>query len=297
MIESAVIIAADATTSMSPILPDRPPILWPVLGKPMVLQAMEPLYRAGIRHFTLLLGMTDTSALNQLQRRWMPDARLNFALKMPEETLPQALERIAGEVIKSQDTPILVQNYNAFLDSEAQEALFEAATSADIVTAHYQPGTIAQPANEDALAGVATLKPHLFQSLSKSSHANTLRALLSNLNSHIPASAAIPANWAIHVQTLQDLLQINTQLLANSPDSYILSEVSANVRIVPPVHIDPQVSIGQGAVIGPNVYLERGTRIGYRARVDHAIILDRGTVDASQTVSQAIITINGRLNI
>lgn len=297
MIESAVIIAADATTSMSPILPDRPPILWPVLGKPMVLQAMEPLYRAGIRHFTLLLGMTDTSALNQLQRRWMPDARLNFALKMPEETLPQALERIAGELIKSQDTPILVQNYNAFLDSEAQEALFKAATSADIVTAHYQPGAIAQPANEDALAGVATLKPHLFQSLSKSSHANTLRALLSDLNSSIPSSATIPANWAIHVQTLQDLLQINTQLLANSPDSYILSEVSANVRIVPPVHIDPQVSIGQGAVIGPNVYLERGTRIGYRARVDHAIILDRGTVDASQTVSQAIITINGRLNI
>lgn len=282
---------------MSPILPDRPPILWPVLGKPMVLQAMEPLYRAGIRHFTLLLGMTDTSALNQLQRRWMPDARLNFALKMPEETLPQALERIAGELIKSQDTPILVQNYNAFLDSEAQEALFKAATSADIVTAHYQPGAIAQPANEDALAGVATLKPHLFQSLSKSSHANTLRALLSDLNSSIPSSATIPANWAIHVQTLQDLLQINTQLLANSPDSYILSEVSANVRIVPPVHIDPQVSIGQGAVIGPNVYLERGTRIGYRARVDHAIILDRGTVDASQTVSQAIITINGRLNI
>jgi len=68
------------------------------------------------------------------------------------------------------------------------------------------------------------------------------------------------------------------------------------VQIIPPVRIDPQVSVGQGAQIGPHVYLERGSSVGRDVKIKNAIILQRANVPADKTVVDTIISTRGPIN-
>jgi NDP-sugar pyrophosphorylase family protein len=96
--------------------------------------------------------------------------------------------------------------------------------------------------------------------------------------------------WTLPVETDHDLLTLNRYFLNDLQDCHILSEVPNNVQIIPPIRIDPQVSIGQGAQIGPRVYLESGCSIGQYASVSDAVVLQNAIVPARQRVHDAIIS-------
>ncbi|MGB1289217.1 MAG: hypothetical protein ACPG7F_21965, partial [Aggregatilineales bacterium] len=104
------------------------------------------------------------------------------------------------------------------------------------------------------------------------------------------------ASWILQVETDTDVLKLNRQLLGNSNDAHILSELPRTVKIVPPVRIDPQVSVGQNAIIGPYVYLEKGTRIGEGAQIDNAVILNRAYVPPRSHVSNVLLTHKGTVS-
>ena len=84
----------------------------------------------------------------------------------------------------------------------------------------------------------------------------------------------VSADWHLHLNSEIDLLTINKRLLREDRGTHILSEIPSTVHITPPVRIDPKVSIGKGAKIGPNVYLESGAQVGNLA----AYALDHGRV-------------------
>ena len=100
----------------------------------------------------------------------------------------------------------------------------------------------------------------------------------------------------VQIDTDSDLLTLNRQLLDGGQDAYILSELPPSVRITPPVRIDPPVSVGQGAQIGPHVYLERGSSIGHEAVIREAMVLGGGKLPAREVVSNIIISHLGPVN-
>jgi NDP-sugar pyrophosphorylase family protein len=100
---------------------------------------------------------------------------------------------------------------------------------------------------------------------------------------------AVQAESRMRLDTPQDLLDANLQLLGEQKIRTVLSDLPDNAQIHEPVYIDAGVTIGNGAEIGPNVYLESGTVLGLNTKVQDSVILARristGTVIENELVS------------
>ncbi len=99
----------------------------------------------------------------------------------------------------------------------------------------------------------------------------------------------VVTDWRLHLTRELDLLAINQYFLEEGRDNHILSEIPGSVHIIPPVRIDPKVSVGQSARIGPNVYLESGATIGERAVLQDTIVLTGAIVPAAEKCFGEII--------
>jgi NDP-sugar pyrophosphorylase family protein len=115
------------------------------------------------------------------------------------------------------------------------------------------------------------------------------------LSTTFSAAKISETSWILCVESDKDLLMLNRRMLEEATDAHILSELPLSTKILPPVRIDPQVSVGENTVIGPNVYLEKGASVGMGSSVSNAIVLSRGIVSANQRVSNAIVTTKGIL--
>jgi NDP-sugar pyrophosphorylase family protein len=93
---------------------------------------------------------------------------------------------------------------------------------------------------------------------------------------------AVQAEVRTRLESPEDLLKVNLRLLQEPEAHTVQSEVPTQVEIIFPVHIEHGVSLGQGATIGPNVYLESGTVIGANSRVANTVILGRTIRPGSQ---------------
>ena len=102
-------------------------------------------------------------------------------------------------------------------------------------------------------------------------------------------------SWVLQIETDSDLITLNRHLLDEQIDANILSEIPYTAQIQEPVRIDPGVSIGQGAVIGPHVYLESGSSVGRNTHIQNSIVLKDAAVPAQQLVTNSIVTTRGRL--
>jgi NDP-sugar pyrophosphorylase family protein len=110
------------------------------------------------------------------------------------------------------------------------------------------------------------------------------------------AANILETAWTLPIETDIDLLTLNRHLLEEAIDAHILSELPWTVQVIPPVRIDPQVSVGQGAKIGPNVYLERGCSVGHEAIVKNTIVLGQGAIPAGDQVADVIVSTRGRIS-
>lgn len=102
-------------------------------------------------------------------------------------------------------------------------------------------------------------------------------------------------SWVLQIETDSDLITLNRHLLEEQIDANILSEIPYTTQVREPVRIDPGVSIGQGAVIGPHVYLESGSSVGRNAHVQNTIVLREAAVPAGEHVTDAIVTTRGHI--
>lgn len=104
-------------------------------------------------------------------------------------------------------------------------------------------------------------------------------------------------SWILQIEKDADLLTLHSHLLEDSADAHILSELPYTVKIKEPVRIDPGVSVGQGAVIGPYVYIENGASIGRNAQIKNAVIMERAVVQAGETIEGTIVSTQGHIQI
>jgi len=65
--------------------------------------------------------------------------------------------------------------------------------------------------------------------------------------------------------------------------------------IVPPVHIDGNVVIEEGAFVGPNVVLGEGCRIGKGAKIRNSVLWDDVTVGEGAEIEEAIVATGSRI--
>lgn len=323
MIHSAVILAFSSSTHHSQLTYNRPHTMLPALGKPLVVRMMDFLHRAGIDHFDVIVGEQEGALVSYLSAHWLPNVELEFVLKPAEATLPAVLTEIA----RRHDEPFFIASYNSFLHPNFPRRLMKHYTETRLTCdslilsgassplsrgpqnfyAHTDGHSVVKissvpPAGralaliDFALCGrdftryLATFPPIAVGAPDKS----LIQIISDYLYTGHPVSI-VEAAWTLQIQTDEDLLTLNKYLLSESQDAHILSELPGTVQIIPPVRIDPQVSIGQRACLGPNVYLERGSSVGNDAVVRNAMILDHAIVPAGERVDNAIIAPRARI--
>jgi NDP-sugar pyrophosphorylase family protein len=317
VLKTAVILANDDPTHQSRLLTDRARAMFPAVGKPLIVRVMEQIYRAGIRHFMLTVGVNEGEVAQHLHKRWKPDARLEMMIVTPGDDLFTRLRNVAARL----QVPFLLTTYHNFTHEGHAAALLRVAAQQQspltLTMARRVLGTgtplagplahaltagqpMAEPAYVMAYAAVGDAFVQYLRSArpdARAPYRHSFADIASHyLAEHDPQAASFcEAGWMMTLRSDHDLLLLNKRLLTEQQDTHILSELPLSVRIVPPVRIDPQVIIGEHAVIGPHVYVERGARIGIHAVVRNAVILSRAVVSAHEQLQDTIISTRGRL--
>jgi NDP-sugar pyrophosphorylase family protein len=319
LIQRAVILAVGNPWHRSQLIYNRPRAMLPALGKPLVVRTMNRLHRFGIQQFTVVVGDNEGAVAAYLNRNWVPNAKMEFILKSNHESIAQVLTRL----VRQDNRPFLITSYNTFTHSQFPESLLKlhkdhenelilsgAQTTLSKAEQQYfvlregpqvqaivsqKPETKHKLMLADlALCGQAFVDYLSIRQGTGSFHKQLLDIMQQYVQTKGAATLAETA-WILQISTDYDLLTLSKHLLDEGLDAHILSEIPYTVQITPPVRIDPQVSVGQGAKIGPYVYLERGCSIGHEATVRNALILEQASVPAKATIANAIISSRGAL--
>jgi NDP-sugar pyrophosphorylase family protein len=102
----------------------------------------------------------------------------------------------------------------------------------------------------------------------------------------------VRATARLQVSTPADLLELTCRFLADSSEPRHINPdlVGRSTELIPPLRVDRGVTIGDGCVIGPEVYLETGCRVGDGAEIRRAIVLRGAEVGKGTRVSDRIVS-------
>jgi NDP-sugar pyrophosphorylase family protein len=294
----------------------------PVLGKPMVVRNMERLFRAGIHRYIVIVGEDEGAVAAYLNSQWLPNVEIKFII----QSLNSSLLRTLSEISQDLSEPFLITTYNTFTHINFPEHLLSyydkgnvdllltvAPTSISKSLSNYliqvedqKVISIVSPENHNhnnaLIAGNLAICSKNFTEFIAHSHTGTSsfgKQIMDIFQMYLQrggSAKVAETSWLLQIENDYDLLTLNRLLLDDGPDTHILSELPASVQIIPPVRIDPHVSVGQGAQLGPRVYLESGCSIGHHATVSDAIVLQNAVIAAESHINDSIISTRVRVD-
>jgi NDP-sugar pyrophosphorylase family protein len=282
---------------------------------------MERLYRAGIQNYIVIIGEDEGAIAAYLNSHWLSNVKIEFIIQSPNSTLTRTLTNIS----RTQRRPFLITTYNTFTHANFPEQFLNhhkepkdglLLTTAPITLSKSTPYAFAQIDNQTAtailhekpntdapapvIANLAICGDNFIQFLTSlvpntttfSKQLIDLFELFINAGGQTTISET---SWLLHIEADYDLLTLNRQLLDDGTDTHILSELPPSVQIIPPVRIDPKVSVGQNTRLGPRVYLESGCSIGHHAVISNSVILQNTTIPARSDIFDTIISTRARI--
>jgi NDP-sugar pyrophosphorylase family protein len=299
---------------------NRAHAMLPALGKPLFIRIMERLYRIGIREYTIVAGENEGAVVSYLNSQWMPDVKVNVMVSFSTNSLNKVFREIAQKL----KTPFVVCGYNSFTHTHFPDQLmrthtewpnaliFSGATTTlsqstphayAVVDARRVTDVVREPTADrhtltlnDLYVCGEDMVDYLAELPDAPSGVGNTRQFIDIVQSYIRSGGAgrvAESTWILQVEADRDLLILSKHLLEEGRDAHILSELPYTVKIIPPVRIDPQVSVGQGTRIGPYVYLERGCSVGHDVVLKETIVLTRALVPAERTMINTILTTRG----
>jgi NDP-sugar pyrophosphorylase family protein len=293
----------------------------PALGKPLVVRMMDRLYRIGIRKYFVIVGESEGEVAAYLSRHWVPNVSIEFMLRLNN----MSLLRILADFARKYGQPFLITSYNCFTHGMFPKTIVnkyvegnqnELILGGAITTLSRTNKPRYALTEEQRVVGIVREVPAGKQTYTLADIAvcgqdfvNYLcgitrqtgsfdKGLIDIFQMYIQtggSTSLVETAWTLPIESDFDLLTLNRHLLDEEQDAHILSELHWTVQITPPVRIDPQVSVGQGAKIGPHVYLERGCSVGYEATVRNAMVLSNTTIAPNDKVTDTIVSTRGRI--
>jgi NDP-sugar pyrophosphorylase family protein len=97
------------------------------------------------------------------------------------------------------------------------------------------------------------------------------------------------APWRLTVNTPEQLLQANLDFLNRGEGVGVWADLPADVVIQDPVRIESDVQVGAGCCLGPELYLESGSRVGTGSVLEQAMVLRGGVIPAGICLRRRII--------
>jgi UDP-3-O-[3-hydroxymyristoyl] glucosamine N-acyltransferase len=84
---------------------------------------------------------------------------------------------------------------------------------------------------------------------------------------------AVKVVGCVELDGPDDLLAANMRALAGLDQPVLLSDLPPSTTVVPPVRVDAGVAVGERVRLGPNVYVESGSRIGREVTLRDSLVL------------------------
>jgi len=315
MIDHVIVMAASPGHGMEALTRTRPKAMLPLVGMPMIARVMDGYYKAGIRRFTVVVGETEGAAAAWLSTQWHSDIRLQFAPQGHQRGTAATLFATRGLI----DGPVIVAPCDVLVPEEhvKQLALYFETHPGDsvVLSLFYAPddqeqgiGVFLDPrgnvmyisevptgAHQDNMTALPVygFTPHVLEYLDRVpvKEESGERVMATTIQSMIDGGQVVgglETGWRTHLNEPDDILTASILLMARYDHAVLNSPIPDTVKIVPPVHIDPGVTVVAGAEIGPNVYLEAGTVIGANTIISESVVLAR-RIGAGKNIQREVV--------
>jgi NDP-sugar pyrophosphorylase family protein len=320
-IRQAVIVAAGHGASLGPLTQDRPKAMLPVLGKPIIIRLMDRLREAGIGYFVVVVDEHEGGIASYLNSSWAPNVRVKIVIQPSPRGTADALRCAASAIygpfllatcdtlVPTEHIPALMRRFQEFdgdMVLSVVPATSEQAADLPTILADGQRVTGISERKQRSRRDLAALTvsacgKRILNYLDDPSRGpqHNDQSMITAVRGLIAAGGKVSylsAVWHMRLASELDLLAINKRFLREDRDTHILSELPGSVQVMPPVRIDPQVSVGQGAKIGPNVYLESGSYVGHDAVIWDSMVLRNAAVANGEVVHGQIVSVQARLS-
>lgn len=310
----AVVLAAGRGTRLRPLTLQRSKAMQPVVGRPMVERVLEVLSAGGIERFILVRAASDETLERHFQEHPLYRERVELVVQPEPGGSAQALSCAApllegdfllsacDNLVEAEDVRCLLAAWTA----GRQEALLttlrvplEAAGSTALISIEggLVRRIVEKPGPGEVFSDLASLplyalSPRILELLKHTplsprgeyELSTTLQLLIERGGRVRP----LPVGGRMTLTTPGDLLALNRHFLRRGLGA--TAGAPAGVEVIPPCRIEPEVQVGQGAVIGPEVYLEAGSRVGAGAAVHRSLVLRGGAVPPGARVEDEVVT-------
>lgn len=317
----AVILAAGRGTRLRPITESRSKAMVPILGRPFVELAIQPLIANGVRDFIIIRSPNDREIVAHFEAA--PIADLSFRFVVQEQRLGTAAAlALAAPLIES---PFAVWACDSIVDASHVADLLAAAAEADAVLSLLDvdrarvsksaavvldggrvrrivekpaPGRLESGEVESTTVSLPhyLFQPDLLARLTdvplSSRGEYELQDGIQQLIDDGRCVVGLRTTKRKQVSTSRDLLDFTLGLVheVGGIDVEAGAVIAPEARLRVPVRVDAGCEVAEGAVIGPGAYLESGSYVGRRARVRRSIVLRGARVEDDEVVDGCVVT-------
>ncbi len=303
----AVILAAGEGKRMRPLTYERPKVMLPIAGKPLIEHLLEEVKEVGINDFIFVVGYHDETIRDYFGKgkRWgvtiqyvMQKTQLGTAdaLRRTEGLVEDKFLMLNGDTIVSTDDieKVITEDVNITLgviEVRNPEDYGVVETEGERITKIHEK--IRKPPSNLINAGVYLLNESIFETLSKTAKSkrgeleltDSLQLLIEDGNGIFWKRIE---HW-IDVSYPWDLLAAN-ELLIERISPVNKSELEENVWIKGKVsigegtviksgsYIEGPVVIGENCEIGPNSYIRANASIGAKCHIGNAVEIKNSIV-------------------
>lgn len=313
-----VILAAGKGSRLHPITMSRSKAMVPILGKPIVERVMELLYHNGINDFILVVSPDDRTIIRHFQKESTLDADIRFVYQLERKGMANALLYAAPLIeetfvlsacdnLVSQDD---IGRLMTFMQNDPQPngvlTLLpvepERLGSVGIVELDgvWVKHIIEKPQPEDAPSNISSLPLYAFTPqilnylpdvpLSPRGEYE-LQDAIQMLIDRRGYVGSILIDRRLTLTNAADLLALNREYLTHGDGRPQLEPhtVGIHTQLITPLRIEQGTTIGEGCVVGPNVYIERDCHIGDDVTIRNAVILRGVTVPSDSVVENQVL--------
>jgi UDP-N-acetylglucosamine diphosphorylase/glucosamine-1-phosphate N-acetyltransferase len=296
----AVILAAGEGKRMRPLTYERPKVMLPIVGKPIIEHLLEEVKEAGIMDFVFAVGYHDETIRNYFGKgeRW--DVNIQYVTQKTQLGTADALRRtedlVEGKFLMlNGDTIVSAEDIGKVITDDITIGVIEVRNPEDYGVVETERERITkihekmrEPPSNLVNAGVYLLDETIFRALSKTAKSkrgefeltDSLQLLIEEGNNVFWKKIE---RW-IDVSYPWDLLAAN-ELLIEKISPVTKGELEENVwingkdkvsigegtLIKSGSYIEGPVVIGENCEIGPNTYIRANTSIGDNCHIGSAV--------------------------